>query len=101
MPVSSLVLHLSPDAELRAQALEQLAVHPAVMVGESAQRLLAAALDTASEDENKSCWRWLNALPGVDFVEVLSVVFATEASSSPLPGGSSRSSTLKRSPAGA
>lgn len=79
MPVSSLVLHLSPDSELRSDALEAIQGHPAFLIGETSALLLPAALKTEDEGQNKDCWRWLNALPGVDFVEVLSVVFPTES----------------------
>lgn len=104
MPVSSLVLHLNPQAELRARALEEVAAHPAFLLGEPLERLLPAALETADEQENKACWRWLNALPGVDFVEVLSVVFATDPEPGPLEGSTAwptRAQTPKRARAGA
>jgi hypothetical protein len=104
MPVSSLVLHLNPDPELRARAVSEIEAHSAFLLGEPTQRLLPAALQTEDEGQNKSCWRWLSALPGVDFVEVLSVVFPQTAQPSPLEGLSTRPSeatTLKRARAGA
>lgn len=104
MSVSALVLHLNPDSELRALAVSEVAAHPAFLVGEPTQRLLPAALETADERENKSCWRWLNALPGVDFVEVLSVVFPPPALPGPLkglPAWPTRAKTPARARAGA
>lgn len=100
MPVSSLVLHLDPSPELRAQALAELQAHPAFLAGEPSQGLLPAALATADEAENKSCWRWLNALSGVDFVEVLSVVFPPAAQEG-LLAGSSSTQNLERASSGA
>jgi len=104
MPVSSIVLHLNPEQELRARAIEEIAAHPAFLVGEPTQRLLPAALETASEGENKACWRWVSDLPGVDFVEVLSVVFPPDPLPGPLPGlraWPSQASTLNRARTGA
>jgi hypothetical protein len=75
MPVSSLVLCLSTDPALRHGALRSLEAHPRFSQGGVSGRLVPIALDTPSEAENKRCWRWLNELVGVDFIEVLSVCF--------------------------
>ncbi|HBP23570.1 MAG TPA: hypothetical protein DEA08_38050 [Planctomycetes bacterium] len=76
MPVSSLVVHLSAEAELSARALADIRTHAAFLAGEQTQLYLPLSLVTESERENKACWRWLSSLPGVEFVEVLNVVFS-------------------------
>lgn len=92
MPVSSLVLHLSAEPHLRLSVEQALAARPEFFVGPAARRLLPVALQTHDEQENKACWRWVNGLPGVDFVEVLSVVFTapSQGPSSDHPSRSSR-----------
>lgn len=82
MPLSSLVIHLGADPTLQASACAALAANPAFSIGDPSRRLLPAALDSASEEENKACWGWLNSLPGVEFVEVLSVCFSPAAPAS-------------------
>lgn len=95
MPVSSLVLHLSPDHDRRQRALRELEAHPAFLIGAPVARLLPAALETEDEALNKECWGWLSALPGVDFVEVLSVVFPLEPAASAQPGSTERAGRLR------
>ena len=76
MPVSSLVVHLSAEPELSARAVAEIRSNSAFLAGEQTQRYLPLSLATESEHENKACWRWLGSLPGVEFVEVLNVVFS-------------------------
>ena len=79
MPISGLVVSLSADATQRDAAKSKIAADPRVQLGESAPQRLAIALETATEDEDRHFWRWLNAISGVEFVEVAFIGFDTDS----------------------
>jgi nitrate reductase NapAB chaperone NapD len=81
MPVSGLVVSLCKEARPRAEAIEKMAQEPRITVGALAANRLAIVLDTASSEEDKQLWDWLNALPGVTFVQVAFVGYEPKGES--------------------
>ncbi len=75
MPVSGLVLTLSPDPTLRHRTLEQLARRPQVEVAPADGNRLPIVLDTPEPETDKRCWRWLHELEGVEHVDVAFIHF--------------------------
>lgn len=71
MPVSGLVLTLSPNLNDRAFAISKLSEHPCVHVGDAEGQRLPLVADTPSDDEDKALWAWLNDLRGVLFVNLV------------------------------
>ena len=75
MPISGLVLTLSPDPTLRRRALEQLARHPQIEVAAADGNRLPIVLDTPEPETDKRCWRWIHELDGVEHVDVALIHF--------------------------
>lgn len=75
MPVSGLVLTLSADPELSAQAISQLKARPELAPGELQDRWLPVAMETHDDAESRQLHDWLHALSGVEFVDVVYVNF--------------------------
>lgn len=83
MPISGLILTLNGDAELAAQAVASLRTRPEFMPGERNARWLPVAMEARDDAASRDLHDWLNALPGVDFVDVVYVNFdADEATAS-------------------
>lgn len=87
MPVSGLVLTLSPNRNDREFALARLQEHPRLQIGHAEWQRLPVVVDTPSDEEDKALWAWLNDLRGVLFVNLV----CTD-NSEDQPGPSSRSS---------
>jgi hypothetical protein len=79
MIISGLLLTLSEDAGLAAIALATLRARPEVMLAECAQRWLPVVVEVPDVAASRDLHDWLNALPGVDFVDVVQVNFEEEA----------------------
>jgi hypothetical protein len=75
MPISGLVITLSPHEELAAQAVATLSARPEFMPGERNARWLPVDMESRDDDGSRDLHGWLNALPGVDFVDVVYVNF--------------------------
>jgi len=75
MPISGLILTLSNDAELAAQVIATLSTRVEFMPGERNARWLPVAMEARDDAESRDLHDWLNALPGVDFVDVVYVNF--------------------------
>jgi nitrate reductase NapAB chaperone NapD len=75
MPVSGLVVSLSPQSELRAAAIASLGREPRIEIGVVESGKMAIVVDTESADEDKQLWNWLHTIPGVVFVDVVMVGF--------------------------
>lgn len=83
MPISGLILTLNDDAELAAQAVASLGTRPEFLPGERNARWLPVAMEARDDAASRDLHDWLNALPGVDFVDVVYVNFdADEATAS-------------------
>jgi hypothetical protein len=78
MITSGLVLTLNADAALAEQAVASLHARPEFTPGERNGRWLPVALEAADNAESRNLHDWLNALPGVDFVDVVYVDFSED-----------------------
>ena len=78
MITSGLVLTLNADAALAEQAVASLHARPEFTPGERNDRWLPVALEAADDAESRNLHDWLNALPGVEFVDVVYVDFEEE-----------------------
>lgn len=89
MPISGLLLTLSADPTLAAGVAPALAGRDDVTVGTARERWLPLALEAPDDGGCRLAHDWLRALPGVEFVDVVSVHFDDAAlpaeTSSPLP----------------
>ena len=75
MPVSGLVVSLSNQPDLRQNAWESMRADPRIEVGLIEAQRVAIVVDTASNEEDKTIWNWLQQLPGVVFVDIVMVGF--------------------------
>lgn len=80
MTVSALVLTLEEDDDARTRALFALGADPRVTCGEPQGLRLPVVTETESLMEAKELVEGLGALPGVTFVDVVSVAFEDEES---------------------
>ena len=77
MITSGLVLTLSSDATLAAQAVARLTARPELTPGERNDRWVPVAMEARDDEASRDLHDWLHALPGVEFVDVVSVNFET------------------------
>lgn len=75
MPTSGLIITLQPEPATQAVVLLRLGTRPELTFGEVSDRWLPAALETRDDAESREVHDWLMALPGVAFVDVVSVNF--------------------------
>ncbi|MEQ2007798.1 MAG: hypothetical protein ABMA26_13460 [Limisphaerales bacterium] len=75
MPTSGLIITLQPDAVTQAGVVARLAMRTELTLGAVSDRWLPAALETRDDAESREVHDWLLALPGVAFVDVVSVNF--------------------------
>ena len=75
MPVSGLVVSLSQEPQLRAEALDAISREAKITLGEREGNRLAIVLDTDSSQEDRHIWDWLHSLPGIALLEVAFVGF--------------------------
>jgi hypothetical protein len=76
--LSSLIVTLIALPDLRAAALAELGRHPGLELGEAHERWLPAVL---SSDDPYADFRALEAIPGIELVEVVFVELPATASS--------------------
>lgn len=75
MLTSGLIITLQLEAATQAGTVARLRTRPGLTLGELTDRWLPAALETRDDDESREVHDWLMALPGVAFVDVVSVNF--------------------------
>jgi hypothetical protein len=75
MITSGLVITLSADAALAAQAIAHVGARPEFTPGERNDRWLPAAMEARDDSTSRELHDWLHALPGVDYVDVVYVNF--------------------------
>ena len=75
MPISGLVITLSPVAELAAQAIATLGARPEFTPAERNDRWLPVAMEARDDAASRDLHDWLCTLPGVEFVDVVYVNF--------------------------
>jgi len=74
--ISSVIAKLNPEDPAKQQALDQIASHPALEVGELVDgRSLPITIESQGNDETEEITRWLMALESVEFVDVVYVHF--------------------------
>ena len=75
MPISGLVITLSEDTDLAAQALEALKQRAELTLGTPHNRWLPLVLEAPDPRTGSQLHEWLCALPGVATVDVVTVHF--------------------------
>jgi hypothetical protein len=75
MITSGLVITLSTQANLAAQAVAQINARAEFMPGERNVRWLPVAMEARDDAESRDLHDWVHALPGVEYVDVVSVNF--------------------------
>jgi len=85
MIISGLLLTLSEDAQLADRVEAALRSRPEFTLAERSQRWLPVVIEVENVRASRDLHDWLNALPGVEFVDVVQVNFEDEAQLSP-PG---------------
>jgi hypothetical protein len=75
MITSGLVITLSAEANLAAQAIAQVGARPEFTPGERTDRWLPVAMESGDDAESRDLHDWLGTLPGVEYVDVVSVNF--------------------------
>ena len=78
MPISGLVLTLSKDEKAAEKAFQALSSRGELECGAPMGGKLPAIADTPGADEDRELWKWMNDLPGVDFVDVVFIAFDEE-----------------------
>lgn len=88
MPVSGLVVSFTDQPDLAAKAVDAIRDEPRIEIGVTDSRRMAIVIDTATSDDDKQLWNWLQGLPGVAFVDLVMVGFEdSTASGSSLSSG--------------
>lgn len=75
MPVSGLVITLKGGAGERRATIDTIAGNDAFTVGKRTGRWLPIAMEAIDDGESRQLHDWLMSLPGVAFVDVVSVNF--------------------------
>ena len=96
MPVSGLVLTLDPGERSRRGVLYVLSHDPRISVGELVEDRLPIVTETFSLEEGEDVAEQLLQVPGIRFVDVVSVDFSDIAEVS--PGPARRSTRRARRP---
>ena len=87
MITSGLVITLSADAALSAQAVATLSARSGFTPGERQDRWLPVAMEARDDAESRDLHDWLQALPGVEYVDVVSVNFDDDESCPSMAAG--------------
>ena len=75
MPISGLLITLSADEAIRSSTRDLVAKRPELTVGTPNDRWLPVALEARDDEHSREVHDWLHALPGVEYVDVVSVNF--------------------------
>ena len=75
MPTSGLVLTLSADPVLAGQAVAGVGARPEFTAEAPRDRWLPVAMEALDDAHSRELHDWLQALPGVEFVDVVYVHF--------------------------
>ena len=91
MPVAGLALTFNQDEALASDAVAQMFKRDEIQLGELDGRYMAAVLDTADSRASRELHRWIESLPGVDFVDVVYVGFDDHEGEPSTPANSTQS----------
>jgi nitrate reductase NapAB chaperone NapD len=75
MPISGLVVTLSPQSGEHESVVQQIRNHRHLQAGPRQDLRLPVVVDTPDREADKACWQWLNSLPGVHQVDVAFIHF--------------------------
>jgi nitrate reductase NapAB chaperone NapD len=75
VPISGLVIVFDSSEAMSDLAVEQLASHPSIVVGERDGDRVAIVVDSASKDHDVEIWEWIASLPGVSDIKIAFVGF--------------------------
>lgn len=75
MPVSGLVITFEGEVSEYSETVAALASQRQIDLGARQHAKLALVLDTASSEEDKQVWEWVQNLPGVQDVALAFVAF--------------------------
>ncbi len=73
--VGGLLLRLTREPGLRESALAMVAAHPSMTLGDPTGEWWPLALEADNASEGRDLHAWLTTVPGVEWVEVVSVHF--------------------------
>lgn len=73
--VGGVLVRLSDEPERRERAIEALVSHPAITMGPKTGTWWPLAVVAENASEGRDLHAWLATLPGVEWVEVVSVYF--------------------------
>ena len=82
MPIAGLSLTLNQDKALVSDSVAALSKRPEIFLGKWQSQYMAAVIDTPNSRDSRDLHRWIESLPGVDFVDVVYVGFDEEAPAS-------------------
>ena len=83
MITSGLVVTLSSDAALAAQATAKIAGRVEFTLAERSDRWLPVAMEARDDAQSRELHDWIGSLPGVEYLDVTSVHFHEEEAKSP------------------
>ncbi len=75
MPISGLVVVFETSETLDDLAIERLASHPAIEVGQRQLDRVAVVVDSVSNEQDIEIWEWMRRLPGVSDIKIAFVGF--------------------------
>lgn len=78
MPISGLVITLGDDEAACEAAMKALSVNTFITLGNREGYRLPIVVETPDSEVDRDVWDWLQALPGVRFVDVACVHFTDE-----------------------
>jgi len=85
MPVNGLLVKLSLDPLLADAALARISKCPEVLLGDAQDRWQPLAVDTPDVRAAHNFHEWLEAVPGVEHVDVIYVGFDEPSAPAPAP----------------
>ena len=88
MPVAGLALTLSESTPLVADAIAALEANSSVTVGKRIGRWLSVVLDTPDVKESRDLHEWVEAIEGVDYIDVVYVGFDDPSTDAEAKSGS-------------
>lgn len=86
MPIAGLVLNLSNDSKLAQDAIEQIGRDDSFTIGEAPKPgRVPVVMDSRDADDSERQLKWLQSLPGLAEVQVVSVDFSDLPDASTAP----------------
>lgn len=93
MPISSIILTLAEDDHRRRAALDAIAAHASIEIGEQHGLRVPIVVDTPDSDADRAIWQCLHDLDGVTFVDLVTAYFDDDESTRDADGRASITET--------